>query len=91
MMWGYISTKGVGDLVRIIVVFNAKKYRQIPNHHAIPSRRCIIGPKYILQQNNDPKHEAKVIKLYLYHKDVVEVMAQPPQNTDLYIVEDIWD
>lgn len=29
----------------------------------------MIAPKFILQQDNDPKHTAKVIKSYLEHKE----------------------
>ena len=50
----------------------------------------MIGPKFILQQDNDPKHTAKVIKNYLQRKEeqeVLEVMAWPPQSPDLSIIE----
>ncbi|KAK6473362.1 extracellular calcium-sensing receptor-like [Huso huso] len=79
-VWGCISANGVGDLVRINGLLNAEKYRQILIHHAIPSGRHLIGPKFILQHDNDPRHTAKVIKNYLQHKEeqgVLEVMASP--------------
>ena len=93
-VWGCISANGVGDLVRINGVLNAEKYRQILIHHAIPSGRRMIGPKFILQQDNDPKHTAKVIKNYLQRKEeqeVLEVMAWPPQSPDLSIIQSVWD
>jgi hypothetical protein len=39
--WGWISANGVGDLdlVRMNILLNAEKYRQILIHHAIPSGR----------------------------------------------------
>lgn len=61
-VWGYISANGVGNLVWINVVLNAEKYRQILIHQAIPSGRHLIGSKVILQQDNDHKHTANVIK-----------------------------
>lgn len=54
----------------------------------------MIGPKFILQQDNDPEHTAKVIQNYLQRKEVqevLEVMAQPPQSPDLDIIECVWD
>ena len=91
-VWGCISANGVGDLVRINGILNAEKYRQILIHHAIPSGRRMMGTKFILQQDNDPKHTANVIKNYLQRKEeqeVLEVKVWPPQSPDLNIIESV--
>jgi hypothetical protein len=68
-VWGCISANSFGDLVRINGLLNAEKYRQILIHHAIPSGRHLIGPKSILQHDNNHKHTAKVIKNFLECKE----------------------
>jgi len=54
----------------------------------------MIGPKFILQQDNDPKHTANVIKNCLQRKEeqeVLEVLVRPPQSPDLNIIKSVWD
>jgi hypothetical protein len=77
---GCISANGVWDLVRINGLLNAENYRQILIHHAISSGRHLIGPEFILQHDNDPKHTAKVIKNYQHKEEqgVLEVMVWQP-------------
>ena len=93
-VWGCISANGVGDLVRINGVLNDETYRQILIHHAIPPGRHVIGPKFILQQDNTPKHTANVMKNYLQRQEeqgVLEEMVWPPQSPDLNIIESVRD
>ena len=53
----------------------------------------MIGTKCILQQDNDPKHTANVIKFYLQRteeQEVLKVMVWTPQRPDLNIMESVW-
>ena len=64
-VWGCISIKGVGDIVRKQKKLTGEKYKYILQNHAVSSGRQLIGDNFILQQENDPKHTCKLVKKYL--------------------------
>ena len=45
---------------------NAEKHRQILIYHAVPYGMRLVGPNFIFQHYNDPKHTAKKVKDYLH-------------------------
>ena len=59
-----------------------------------PSGRPLIGPRFTLQLDNNPKHTARVIKNFTEWQEeqgVLKQMAWPPQSPDLSITESVWD
>lgn len=61
-VWGYITTSGVSDLLLIEAITNADIHKQIP------SGKCFIGNKFVLQQDNGHRRTAKKIKTFLSNK-----------------------
>ncbi|GFW38124.1 transposable element Tcb1 transposase [Trichonephila clavipes] len=48
-----------------------------------------LGSNFIRQQDNDPKHTAKIVKLYLVYHCKKE-LPTPPQSLDLNVIENLW-
>ena len=58
--------------------------------HAIPFGLRLVGPSFIFQQDNDPKHTSRLCKGYLTKKEsdgVLRQMTWPPQSPDLNPIE----
>ena len=81
MVWGCFAGDTVGDLFKIEGTLNQHGYHSILQRHAIPSGLRLVGPSFIFQQDNDPKHTSRLCKGYLTKKEsdgVLHQMTWPP-------------
>lgn len=70
----------VGDLYSVSL--NQNGDHSILQHHAIPSGMCLVGPRFILHQDNDPKHKSKLCQSYLRKKNMmVSLKTQSSQQS----------
>ena len=71
MLWGCFSSAGTGALIRMEGKMDGAKYRKVLEGIPLPSARKLkLGRKFTFQQDNDPKHTAKVTPEWLRNKKI---------------------
>lgn len=90
MVWGCMSADGVGNLAFIESTMNQYGYLDILKQHLQQSAEKLgLGSYYQFQHDNDPKHTALNVKLWLLY-NTPKRLHTPPQSPDLNPIENLW-
>ncbi len=90
MIWGAMSSAGVGPLCFLKTNDTAPVYQYILEHFMLPSAdKLFKDADFIFQRDLDPAHTAKSTKSWL-NDHGVGVLDWPAYSLDLNPIENIW-
>ncbi|GFU49553.1 transposable element Tcb1 transposase [Trichonephila clavipes] len=90
MVWGCMSSHGVGRLHIVSGTVKAMNYIEILQNKLQPTAKDVLGNQsWIFQDDNAPCHRAKVVQKWL-EDHTVNRMNCPGQSPDLNPIESLW-
>lgn len=91
MVWGCMSSQGVGRLRMIDGTVNAQKYKVILEEELLPSieKLQLPGGEYYFQQDGASCHTAKLTTTW-FQENHIPVIKWPSSSPDLSPIETLW-
>ena len=90
VFWGSFSPSGPGSLVKVDGIMKKEQYLKIIQENIRQdAEKLHLGSEWMLQQDNDPKHIAKIVKKWLQDNQI-NVLELPSQSPNLNPIENLW-
>ena len=88
MVWGMISSAGMGPIVHFHTNIIASVYKELFRQHDLPHLRKGTVETPIFMQDKAPCHKAKTVLSFL-EEEGIAVMKWPPQIPDMNPIESV--